>query len=178
MTISDTNIAGLLNIKPDVFEDNRGAFIKTFHFDLFKSFDFQVDWKEEYFSISNKNVLRGMHFQIPPYEHDKIVTCIEGKVLDVVIDLRKNSLTYNSIFSVELSSENKTMLLIPKGCAHGFLSLVDNSIMYYKVSTVYNAESDHGILWDSIGFNWPVKSPIISERDKKHPSLTEYYSPF
>ena len=178
MTISETNIIGLLKIQPDVFEDHRGSFIKTFHFDVFKTLNLEVEWREEYFSISHRNVLRGMHFQTPPHDHDKIVTCIEGKVLDVVIDLRKKSLTYNSIFSLELSSENKTILLIPKGCAHGFLSLADNSIMYYKVSKVYNAESDYGIHWDSIGFNWPVESPIVSERDKKHPSLNEYFSPF
>ena len=128
--------------------------------------------------MSNKDVVRGMHFQTQPDDHDKTVTCVQGAVLDVVLDLRKASKTYKQVFSTELNAQNKQVLVIPKGCAHGFLSLQDNSMMFYKVSTVYSPVNDKGILWSSIGFDWPVANALVSERDQSHPTLTNYESPF
>lgn len=159
-------------------EDPRGSFFKTYHIENYEGLGLPTDWQEEYFSMSYKNVVRGMHFQTPPGDHDKIVTCVQGAVLDVVLDLRKASKTYKKVFSAELNAQNKHVLVIPKGCAHGFLSLQDNSIMFYKVSTVYSPANDKGILWSSIGFDWPVTNALVSERDQIHPKLAEYESPF
>lgn len=158
--------------------DNRGYFLKTFHENTFIDLGLNTDWKEEYFSESQQGVVRGMHFQTPPYDHFKLVTCIKGRVLDVVCDLRKESKTFKNVFSFELSGDNATQLYIPKGCAHGFLALEDNSIMFYKVSTVYNPSHDSGILWNSIDFEWPNKGLIISERDLSHQPINQFNTPF
>ncbi len=178
MTIDSTPIEGLYVINAKPFVDLRGSFVKTFHEGIFTEFGLNTDWKEEYFSTSKKNVIRGMHFFTPPEDHYKLVTCVNGAVLDVICDLRKKSPTFNKVYSIRLSSIDKKQVYIPKGCAHGFLSLEDNSQMFYKVSTVYKAENDHGIRWNSIDFDWEVKNPIISERDLKFQCLTDFSSPF
>ncbi|MBP2833877.1 dTDP-4-dehydrorhamnose 3,5-epimerase [Aquimarina sp. U1-2] len=179
MELKETLIPGCYKIALDSFEDNRGSFFKTFHSDVFEEKGLCCNWKEEYFSVSNKNVIRGMHFQTPPMDHDKIVTCLTGSVLDVVIDLRKNSPQFKKYATFKLDSNTlDKMLYIPKGCAHGFMSLEDNTLMYYKVSSVYSPENDKGIHWNSIGFEWNVIKPIVSERDKNHPSLKDFQSPF
>lgn len=178
MIVTETLIEGLKILYPRVIDDSRGSFFKTYNFENFEKLGLPIDWQEEYFSISNKNVVRGMHFQTQPDDHDKMVTCVQGSVLDVVLDLRKTSKTYKQVFSSELNAQNKTVLIIPRGCAHGFLSLQDNSIMFYKVSTVYSPANDMGILWSSIDFDWPVANPLVSERDQNHPILTDYESTF
>jgi dTDP-4-dehydrorhamnose 3,5-epimerase len=179
MKVLDTSINELKIIRPLLFKDERGEFIKSYQQSAFKQLgNLTTNWSEEYFSISKIGVLRGMHFQIPPHDHEKLVTCIHGKVLDVVVDLRKKSSTYNQVASFELSEENKMMLFIPRGCAHGFLSLQDNTTMFYKVSSEYSADHDKGILWSSINFKWPIKELIISERDRKHPKLKDFQTPF
>ena len=129
--------------------------------------------------MSGKNVLRGMHFQRPPAAHDKLVYCPVGKVLDVVLDLRPTAKGARSrCFSHELSAQNREMLFIPAGCAHGFLALEDDSMMVYQTSTVHSPSHDAGVLWNSFGFDWPVKNPILSERDQKFPALCDFQSPF
>jgi dTDP-4-dehydrorhamnose 3,5-epimerase len=178
MKLTKTNFFGLYEINPTIIKDSRGYFIKTFHHNSFTEMGLNTEWKEEYFSSSIKNVIRGLHFQTPPYEHIKLVTCISGAVLDVVVDLRKESKTFKSVFSTELNASNSKQLYIPKGCAHGFLALENNTIMHYKVSSEYNQSKDMGILWNSIDFNWKVNNPILSERDKSHPSIFDYSSPF
>lgn len=178
MQIIETEIPGLMIVEPNMIFDSRGFFLKTFHNEIFSELGLNTIWKEEYFSSSHKNVLRGLHFQIPPQDHFKLVTCVQGAVLDVVVDLRKNSSSFKKVYSVELNSSNRKQLLIPKGLAHGFLSLERNSIMFYKVSSVYSQLSDLGILWNSIDFEWPVKKPIISQRDKSHQQLQMFNSPF
>lgn len=178
MIISATSITGLHILTPKILEDERGSFFKTFHNREFEKFNLPLDWKEEYFSVSNKNVVRGMHFQVPPYDHEKMVCCLRGAVLDVVVDLRKESETYGNVFSLELNEVNKKTLIIPKGCAHGFLSLLDDSLMFYKVSSVYEPEADCGIKWDSIDFKWPVESAVVSLRDQKQPIFSDFNSPF
>lgn len=178
MTVTETFIEGLKILSPKVLEDTRGSFFKTYHIENFEELGLPTVWREEYFSMSNKDVVRGMHFQTPPDDHDKVVTCVQGAVLDVVLDLRKASKTYKQVFSLELNAQNRHILVIPKGCAHGFLSLQDNSMMFYKVSTVYSPANDKGLLWSSIGFDWPVANALVSERDQNHPTLTVYESPF
>lgn len=173
-----TNIAGCFELQPTLIRDSRGGFIKTFHNDIFSELCLETSFKEEYYSISKFGVIRGMHFQLPPHAHTKIVYCISGKVLDVLLDLRKGSPSYKKTISVELSATSFNGIYIPVGVAHGFLSLSDNTILAYKVSTVYNPNFDSGILWNSFGFNWPNLDLIISTRDKNLVNLSSFESPF
>ena len=131
MKIINTAIKGLKILEPRIFEDSRGKFIKTFTNDFFQENGLDIDIKETYYSISHKDVIRGMHFQTPPYEHIKLVYVPAGKIMDVVLDIRKNSPTFGGFFSCELSSDNGKVLIIPKGLAHGFKSLEDNTNVTY-----------------------------------------------
>lgn len=173
-----TELEGVFILKPDIHQDVRGEFVKTYHKELFEACGILFQPKEEFFSVSRKNVLRGMHFQLPPAAHAKLVYCPVGRVLDVVLDLRKSSKTCGRCIMQELSAKNHEMLYIPVGCAHGFLSMEDNSMMVYQAGTVYSPAHDAGVLWNSFGFAWPVKSPILSERDQKFPALQIFHSPF
>jgi dTDP-4-dehydrorhamnose 3,5-epimerase/CDP-3, 6-dideoxy-D-glycero-D-glycero-4-hexulose-5-epimerase len=173
-----TGFDGLFLFQPRIFTDDRGAFLKTFNTELFNGFGIEFEPQEEFFSLSAKNILRGMHFQLPPAAHAKLVYCVAGRVLDVVVDLRNNSKTFGRAFSRELNASNCELLFISKGFAHGFLALEDNSLMIYKTDTVYSPAQDAGILWNSFGFDWPMKNPILSARDKSFPSLHEFQSPF
>ena len=152
--------------------------MKIFHADAFAEQGLATDFKEEYFSVSIKNVLRGLHFQTPPADCVKLVCCLEGAVKDVVVDLRKNSATFGKHFTIELSAEKSNMLYISKGLAHGFLTLTERATMLYNVTTVYSPENDKGILWNSCGIDWQCDAPILSDRDKLHPTLAEFDSPF
>ncbi len=176
--ITTCPINGVFIIESSVFTDERGIFIKTFHENFFMGSHFNTFFKEEYYSVSNKNVIRGMHFQTPPFAHEKIVYCVNGKILDVILDLRKESPTYKKSFSVELNGSDGKIIYIPKGLAHGFCALIDNSIMMYKVSTVYCQNNDCGVRWDSFNFTWPVEKPIISSRDLSFPPLETFNNPF
>lgn len=179
MKLIESKIAGCYEIQPVVFHDERGKFIKTFHRDIFIQENLNVDWKEEYYSVSHKDVIRGMHFQIPPHDHEKLVYCAVGSVLDVIVDLRKSSPTYLQHILVSLSAESGNMIYIPRGCAHGFKSLRDGTVMMYKVATVYNSDADCGIAWDSCGINWELKSePVISQRDRGFVKLNNFVTPF
>lgn len=178
MNFKKLNIEGCYLIELNQFKDNRGTFIKTFHSDEFSKNNINLDMHEEFYSISAKNVIRGMHFQIPPFDHDKFVYCAHGAVLDVIVDIRKNSNTFGQFYHVELNDENNLALWIPKGIAHGFLSLADNSLMFYKTSSVHNPACDSGIKWNSFGFEWPVENVIISEKDSKLCIFSEFDSPF
>ena len=178
MNVSETTILGCSIIELDIIEDGRGCFVKTFNSKMFEGMGITCRWQEQYYTISKKNVLRGMHFQLPPYDYDKLVTCVKGKVLDVVVDLRKDSPTLHKVISLELSEENRKIIYISNGLAHGFLSQTDNTIMLYNASTVYAQEYDAGILWSSIDLNWPCKDPIVSARDQKHPAIEKFDSPF
>jgi len=123
-------------------------------------------------------VVRGMHFQRPPFEHSKLVYVINGSILDVVLDIRKGSKTYGKFFSIELNENENTSLYIPVGFAHGFKALEDNTLMLYNVSGVYNRECDQGIKWDSIGFNWNISNPVLSDRDRTFIPLSDFETPF
>ena len=173
-----TPLDGCFELQPIVRGDNRGSFVKIFHAETFAELGLATDFKEEYFSTSIKNVLRGMHFQTPPADHVKLVTCIEGAVKDVVVDLRKKSSTFGEHFMIELSADKFNMLYIPKGLAHGFLTLTERATMLYNVTTVYSPANDKGILWSSCGIDWQCDAPILSDRDKIHPTFAEFDSPF
>lgn len=178
MEIVETELSGCYCIECVPFRDNRGGFTKYFQNEVFKKFGINFIPKEQYFTTSKKNVLRGMHFQSPPHDHDKLVICVHGRMLDVVIDLRVQSSTYGQFISVELSPHNGKALFIPSGFAHGFLSLETNSIMAYSATTVHSSSYDTGIRWDSFGFNWPCENAIVSKRDQQHPSFGVFESPF
>lgn len=178
MRIINTFITGLMIIEPVIYEDNRGKFIKTFTSEFFKKNNLHINIKETYHSISHKNVIRGMHFQTPPHDHIKLVYVPYGKILDVALDIRVGSPTYGKYFSCELSSENGKVLIIPKGLAHGFRSLEDNSIVTYMQTSCHAPDSDIGIRYDSFGFDWKCDFPIVSERDLSFKSFVEFNSPF
>lgn len=166
MNITEINISGCYLIESAKFSDERGDFIKTHHQEVFKNFGLEVPSAEEYYSRSKKDVIRGMHFQHYPDDHNKLVYCPEGEVLDVFLDLRKDSNTYGLSMSFILNAHNMRSIFLAKGIAHGFLSMRDNSIIVCKTSTVHSPSRDSGIHWNSFGFEWPVKNPIISEKDK------------
>ena len=177
MKIIEELLPGCFLLQPNRFNDHRGKFIKTFHEDLFLDLGLAFDVREEFYSVSHRNVIRGMHFQMPPYAHDKLVFCANGVVLDVLLDLRVGG-NYGGMASVKLSAENNHMIFIPKGIAHGFAALTEDALMLYKTSTVYVAEADFGVRWDSFGFEWDIDQPIISERDRLHKMFGEFQSPF
>lgn len=178
MKVIKTKIDGVFILETDTFEDERGIFVKTFHLDFFKKNNLGKNFKESFYSISNKNVIRGMHFHLPPKDHSKLIYVTSGAILDVVLDLRKGSPTYGKHISVELSQKNRKMIYIPTGCAHGFLSLENNTCTTYLQSSTYSQKHDTGINLNSFNMNWPVKKPITSKRDKDFESLKDFISPF
>ena len=171
--IKELEFKGVFLIKNSVFKDLRGIFTKVYNEELFSKLNLCTDFKESYYTISKKNVIRGMHFQKTPYDHDKLVYVSKGKIIDVVLDLRNSSNTYKKFITVELSESDGYSIYIPKGLAHGFKSLEDDTIVVYQVSTVYNPSYDSGIKWDSFGMDWNIKNPIISDRDKSFVKLNE-----
>ena len=173
MEIEETFIPSLKLIHLKEFKDTRGSFIKVFNNDLFAKNGLETDFKESYYSISAKNVIRGMHFQIPPFEHTKLVYLNQGKILDVVLDIRKLSPTFGHHYSIELNIENPILIYIPVGCAHGFLSLEDNTMVTYLQSSCYNNTCDKGIMYNSFGMNWEIEYPIMSERDLCFPNFSD-----
>jgi len=177
MKITELEINGVYLIENINFSDNRGIFVKVFSDDLFRRNKINFSPKEIYYSISHKNVIRGMHFQIPPFEHSKLIFVLRGKVMDVILDIRRNSPTFGKSISVYLE-ENKNSIYIPIGCAHGFRSLEDNTLVVYNQTSCYSEEHDKGILWNSFGFDWELDDPILSERDKALPKFEEFHSPF
>lgn len=178
MKFESAGLAGVTLVTPPRFEDHRGAFVKTFHEGLWAEAGIRFHSAEEFFSTSHRGVLRGMHFQNPPHDHAKVVTCLSGAVLDVVLDLRKSSATYGHSIGVELSASNRRILHIPSGFAHGFLALEDDSLMHYRVSTVHAPSADAGVRWDSFGFDWGAASPQVSTRDAAFPGLSDFMTPF
>lgn len=178
MKIVPTSIDGCYEILPRIMEDVRGCFVKTYHHDLFEKNGLATNFGEQYYSVSHKGVLRGLHFQMPPHDHTKLVYCLTGKVLDAIVDLRVGSPTFGKFELVELEAKKANMLYIAAGMAHGFYALEDNTIMQYHVTTVYAPEFDAGIRWDTAGILWPDVIPILSERDAKFAPLAEYASPF
>jgi dTDP-4-dehydrorhamnose 3,5-epimerase len=180
MKISKTFIKDLLVIEPQLFKDDRGFFYESYNkTNLDKVIN--VVFVQDNESKSYKGVVRGLHFQRPPFEQAKLVRCVSGKIFDVAVDLRKNSKTYGNSFSVELSSENNKQLFVPKGFAHGFQVLSETAIVNYKVDEYYNPDSDSGLIWNDkdLSINWSIDvKPILSVKDLKLVSFRELKSPF
>ena len=174
MKIERTKIEGVFIIDNFNAADDRGLFVKSFNKNSFKENNLDFEIRESYYSISNKNVVRGMHFQLPPYDHEKLVYVPKGSILDVIVDLRKKSKTYKQYISINLSEENKKSIFIPKGLAHGFKSMKDGTITVYNVASEYNADFDSGIKFDSFNFNWNSEKIVMSNRDKEFKSLDSF----
>lgn len=178
MKIKSTKLEGVFIIDNFNASDERGSFIKTFNSNTFKEYGLDFEIRESYYSVSKKNVIRGMHFQKPPHDHQKIVICNVGSIIDVVMDIRHNSSTYGKCLAINLKADENQAIYIPKGFAHGFQSLEDNTSVIYFVTTEYNKYSDSGILWNSINFDWEIDNPIISSRDSSHIEFINYKSDF
>lgn len=178
MQINKTGLIGCYEITPHIFTDIRGAFVKTFHQDIFLENQLETRFVEQYYSVSYRGVLRGLHFQIPPKHHVKLVYCLAGEILDVAVDLRKGSPTYGQYELFDISAEKRNMIYIPAGMAHGFYVKSESAIVVCNLSTVYSAEHDGGIRWDSIGIPWPDLSPVLSDKDKTLPAFSDFLSPF
>ena len=180
MKINKTFIEDLLVIEPRLFKDERGFFYESFNKNNLDKI-VNIVFVQDNESKSYKGVVRGLHFQRPPFEQTKLVRCVSGKILDVTVDLRINSKTYGKSFSMELSSENNKQLFVPKGFAHGFQVLSETAIVNYKVDNFYNSKSDSGIIWNdkdlSIDWNLDIK-PLLSEKDLKLDLFKNLKSPF
>jgi dTDP-4-dehydrorhamnose 3,5-epimerase len=180
MEIIKTELEGLWIIKPDVFEDERGYFFESYNREKFINAGIDLKFVQDNESKSRKGVVRGLHLQAPPYEQGKLVRVMRGSVLDVAVDIRKNSPTYGKWASIELSGQNKWMYWIPPGFAHGFATLEDDTIFFYKCTNVYNKDAERCFLWNDpdINIDWGISNPVISERDSKAPGFRDFVSPF
>ncbi|MFL0802001.1 MAG: dTDP-4-dehydrorhamnose 3,5-epimerase family protein [Agarilytica sp.] len=180
MDITPLNIAGAYKLVFNKLEDSRGCFVKTFNRNLSQGIPelSSFSMEEEFYSSSTKGVLRGMHFQLPPFAHSKLVYCIDGRVFDAFVDLRRGSSSYLKAESIYLDSDNPTAIFLPQGVAHGFSTISDSATMVYKTDCGYSPSHDAGVLWSSCGIVWPCDSPLVSERDASFCSLNEFESPF
>ena len=175
MKVTESGIKGVFIIEPDVYEDDRGFFMETFHNERYrKLLGINLDFVQDNISRSSKNVLRGMHFQ-KNYPQGKIVKASRGEILDVVVDLRKGSPTYGAWESFKLSEQNKLQVWIPPGFAHGFLVMSDSADLEYKFTEYYHPEDELCLLWNDpeVAIDWPINDPILSEKDKKGLSLKD-----
>ena len=180
MEIIKTPIEGLLVIRPTIFGDDRGHFFESWSKESFAKNGLDLDFVQDNQSLSSKGVLRGLHFQNPPFAQGKLVRVIKGSVLDIAVDIRKDSPTYGQYFSIELTEKNKTIVWIPPGFAHGFLTLKDNTIFTYKCTGVYNKESEGALLWNDkdLNINWKVNDPLVSEKDLVAGNFKDFVSKF
>jgi len=180
METTKTFIKDLLVLQPKVFQDDRGYFYEPYNRKTFAIAGVKEDFVQDNQSLSQKGVLRGLHFQKPPYAQSKLVRVIQGAVWDVVVDIRKNSPTYGKHFGIELSASNKTIFYIPEGFAHGFATLEDNTVFLYKCSDFYNKESEDSILWNDpdLAIPWNMPNPILSEKDKKARAFSSFNTMF
>lgn len=182
MEIIKTDIEGLIIIKPQIFKDSRGYFFESFSQREFNEKVTPIQFVQDNESCSSYGVMRGLHFQKPPYSQSKLVRCVKGSVLDVAVDIRKGSPTYGKHVAVELSAENHLQFFIPKGFAHGYAVLSKEAIFQYKCDEFYTPQSEGGIqlMDESLGINWPISADkaILSEKDKKYPKLSEITSDF
>ena len=181
MEIKTTNIEGLLILTPRIFEDNRGSFFESFNKEIFdKETDAKYKFVQDNQSISKKGVLRGLHFQKPPYAQGKLVRVIKGAVIDIAVDIRKESLTYGQHFKIELSEKNNIQFFIPPGFAHGFVALEDETIFAYKCTNYYHPESEATILWNDtlLNIDWETNDCIVSEKDDIGLNFSSFESEF
>lgn len=187
MNIIKTDIEGVLMIEPNLFRDDRGYFLESFNEREFNDnispiLGHKINFCQDNESMSFYGVLRGLHFQRPPYSQSKLVRCVKGRVLDVVVDIRKGSPTYGKYVSAELTEDNHLQFFIPRGFAHGFAVLSETAVFQYKCDEFYHPEADGGIsiLDDTLGIDWkiPAENVNLSEKDTKHPLLKDFDSPF
>lgn len=182
MDIKERKIKGVYEIALKPIGDNRGFFMRTFDINEFNKFGLNKIWVQENHSRSTqKGIIRGLHFQLPPFTETKLVRCINGAVLDVFVDLRKDSLTFGQWDSIELSAENKKIIFIPRGFAHGFCTLTEESEILYKVDNMYNPKHELGILWNDTDLNihWPIThNAILSEKDQKNLTFKEFVNKY
>jgi dTDP-4-dehydrorhamnose 3,5-epimerase len=178
--IEEKEIKGLIEIFPKVFGDQRGFFLETFNASRYNDILRNIQFVQDNFSSSNKGVLRGLHFQNPPYSQGKLVQVITGLALDVAVDLRRNSETYGQHVKVLLSAEKRNQFWIPEGFAHGFIALEDNTIFSYKCTNYYNPQSEVTILWNdrNLKIDWQIDNPIISPKDKEGMLFKDFDTPF
>lgn len=182
MNVIKTSIDGVLIIEPRIFEDSRGYFFESFSQREFDEKVRPIVFVQDNESKSSYGVMRGLHFQYPPFTQSKLVRCVKGSVLDVAVDIRQGSPTYGQHVAVELTEDNHRQFFIPKGFAHGFAVLSETAVFQYKCDELYHPEVDRGIsiLDDSLGIDWliPTEKAILSEKDTKHPLLKDFESPF
>jgi dTDP-4-dehydrorhamnose 3,5-epimerase len=180
MKIEKTDIEGLLIIHPKIFKDGRGYFYESWNAKVFRDAGIDEEFVQDNQSLSQKGVLRGLHFQSPPHAQAKLVRVISGAVLDIAVDIRKDSPTYGKHVAIELNEENKIMFFIPRGFAHGFATLTDNTLFSYKVAGYYNKESDNTILWNDsdLKIDWKISEPILSEKDLNGKKFGDFITPF
>lgn len=180
MNIQKTDIPGLLIIEPDVFADERGFFIVAYNKNHYREAGITEEFLQDNLSSSKKNVVRGLHYQAPPFDQGKLVSVTRGRVLDVAVDIRFGSPTYGQHVSVELSAENHRQFWIPAGFAHGFVALEDDTVFAYKCTNAYSKEHDRGVRWNdpAIGIEWGVTDPIVSAKDEQHPFLADIAKEF
>lgn len=180
MKFIPTPIPDLFVIEPRVFGDHRGYFYESYNADAFAKAGIKADFIQDNESFSSAGVLRGLHFQAPPKAQGKLVRVQRGRVLDVAVDIRKGSPTYGKHFTIELTGENKKMLWIPPGFAHGFATLEDETVFLYKCTNTYAPEQEGSLLWsdETIGIDWGIDSPKLSEKDKIGPTFDAFESPF
>ena len=181
--VKQTSIPGVVIIEPKVFGDNRGYFLESFNAREFREkTGMEVNFVQDNESKSRYGVLRGLHFQRPPFAQSKLVRVVKGKVVDVAVDIRKGSPTYGKYVAVELMGENHRQIFIPKGFAHGFVVLSDEAVFQYKCDEFYHPEAEGAIAWDDadIAIPWPLPMSdiILSEKDRHHPQLKDFVSPF
>lgn len=182
MEVINTEIEGVVIVQPRIFLDSRGYFFESYSKREFDEKVRRVDFVQDNESCSTHGVMRGLHFQCPPYSQSKLVRCVKGAVLDVAVDIRKGSPTYGRHVAVELTEDNRRQLFIPRGFAHGFAVLSDMAVFQYKCDNYYHPEAEGGIsIRDkSIGIDWRIddSQSVLSEKDLKHPLLKDFYSPF
>ena len=173
-------ISGLKLLQPNVFNDSRGYFFESYNYETFKNLCIEEVFIQDNQSCSKKNVIRGLHFQVPPFAQAKLVRVIQGAVLDVAVDLRKESPTYGQHFSVMLNAENQLQFYIPVGFAHGFAALEENTIFTYKCSNIYHKDSERSILFNDkdLNINWNIDNPIVAEKDMQAICFKDFVSPF
>ena len=182
MEVIKTAIEGLVIIEPKVFNDSRGYFFESFSQREFEEKVHKINFVQDNESMSSYGVMRGLHFQRPPYSQSKLVRCVKGKVLDVAVDIRKGSPTYGQHVAVELSEDNHRQFFVPRGFAHGFVVLSETAVIQYKCDNFYTPEADGGISIkdESLGIDWqiPTENAILSDKDLKHICLKDFDSPF
>ncbi len=177
--VRSTVLSGCVELHPSVHHDERGTFVKLFQASSFEALGLAGDWKELFYSVTARGVVRGLHFQVPPADQTKLVSCLSGEVFDVVVDVRCGSPSYGGFHVSRLNGTDGTSVLVPSGFAHGFAALTDGAVVVYAVTSEHDPKHDNGLRWDSVpGIPWPFETPTVSARDAELPLFDRFVSPF